>query len=47
MIDGNQVTIQFHVDDLKISHVKQSIIDSVLDYLNKEFGTTSYNWNDT
>jgi hypothetical protein len=40
MIDGNQITIQFHVDDLKISHMKQSVIDSVLDDLNKEFGTT-------
>jgi hypothetical protein len=40
MIDGNQITIQFHVDDLKISHIKQSVIDSVLNDLNKEFGTT-------
>jgi hypothetical protein len=40
MIDGNQVTIQFHVDDIKISHVKQSVIDSVLDDLNRTFGTT-------
>jgi hypothetical protein len=40
MIDGNQITIQFHVDDLKISHVKQSVIDSILDGLNKEFGTS-------
>jgi hypothetical protein len=40
MIDGNQITIQFHVDDLKMSHVKQSVIDSVLADLNNEFGTT-------
>jgi hypothetical protein len=40
MVDGNQVTIQFHVDDLKISHMKQYVIDSILDDLNKEFGTT-------
>jgi hypothetical protein len=40
MIDGDQITIQFHVDDLKISHMKQSVIDSVFDDLNKEFGTT-------
>jgi hypothetical protein len=39
MVEGNQVTIQFHVNDLKISHMKQSVIDSVLDDLNKEFGT--------
>ena len=40
MVDGNQVTIQFHVDDLKISHVKQSVVDAVLTDLNKQFGTT-------
>jgi hypothetical protein len=40
MVDGDQITIQFHVDDLKISHLKQSVIDSVLNDLNKEFGTT-------
>jgi hypothetical protein len=40
MIDGNQITIQFHVDDLKISHVKQSVIDSVLTDLNNTFGTS-------
>jgi hypothetical protein len=40
MIDGNQITVQFHVDDLKISHVKQSVIDSVLSDLNNKFGTS-------
>jgi hypothetical protein len=40
MIDGNQITIQFHLDDLKISHMKQSVVDSVLTDLNNEFGTT-------
>jgi hypothetical protein len=39
MVDGNQVTIQFHVDDLKISHVKQLVIDDVLADLNNKFGT--------
>jgi hypothetical protein len=40
MVDGNQITIQFHVDDLKISHVKQSVIDLVLNDLNNKFGTS-------
>jgi hypothetical protein len=40
MVDGNQITIQFHVDDLKISHKDQSVIDAVLLDLNNEFGTT-------
>jgi hypothetical protein len=40
MVNGNQITIQFHVDDLKISHKDQSVIDVVLLNLNNEFGTT-------
>jgi hypothetical protein len=40
MVDGNQITIQFHVDDLKKSHKDQSVIDAVLLNLNNEFGTT-------
>jgi hypothetical protein len=39
MIEGKQCTIQFHVDDLKMSHVKQSVLDNVIDKLNAEFGT--------
>ena len=39
MIDGKQCTIQFHVDDLKMSHVTQSVLDGVIDLLNGEFGT--------
>jgi hypothetical protein len=40
MINGNQITIQFHVDYLKISHMDQSVIDSVLNDLNNKFGTS-------
>jgi hypothetical protein len=40
MINGKQCTIQFHVDDLKMSHVKQSVLDDVIDKLNDEFGVT-------
>jgi hypothetical protein len=39
MVEGHQITIQFHVDDLKISHVNQSVIDGVLIDLNSTFGT--------
>ena len=38
MVDGTQLTIQFHVDDLKISHVSQTAIDDVIDALNAIFG---------
>jgi hypothetical protein len=30
IINGEQVTIQFHVDDLKISHKEQSVLDVIL-----------------
>jgi hypothetical protein len=39
MVNNNQITIQFHVDDLKISHKEQSVVDSVLNDLNIKFGT--------
>jgi hypothetical protein len=39
MINGKQCTIQFHVDDLKVSHVKHSVLDDIIDQLNAEFGT--------
>jgi hypothetical protein len=39
MVNGNQVTTQFHVDDLKISHTEQSVIDEILSDLNNKFGT--------
>jgi hypothetical protein len=39
MIEGKQCPIQFHVDDLKMSHVKQSVLDGIIDKLNAEFGT--------
>ena len=38
MIDGKQCTIQFHVDDLKMSHVEQSVLDGVINKLNDKFG---------
>jgi hypothetical protein len=39
MVNGNQVTIQFHVDDLKMSHTDQSVMDEILYDLNNKFGT--------
>jgi hypothetical protein len=39
VINGEQITIQFHVDDLKISHKQQSVLDDVLNDLNIKFGT--------
>ena len=30
MVDGKQCTIQFHVDDLKLSHVNQGVLDGII-----------------
>jgi hypothetical protein len=38
LIDGNQCTIVWHVDDLKISHVNPDVVSSVINDLNQVFG---------
>ena len=38
MVNGVQCTVQFHVDDLRLSCVHQSVLDNMIDELNKEFG---------
>ena len=38
LVNGEQITVQFHVDDLKISHKHQSIINAFLTGLRSEFG---------
>ena len=38
MINGEQCTIQFHVDDLLISHKDTSVLNEIIDQLNNEFG---------
>ena len=38
MIDEKQCTILWHVDDLKISHVKSEIVTSVIALINAEVG---------
>ena len=39
MIDGYQYTIQVHVDDLKLSFVRQNELDKIIAALNKIFGS--------
>ena len=39
MVNGQQVTIQFPVDDLKISRVERSVIDKIVNDLNSIFKT--------
>jgi hypothetical protein len=37
-IDGEQCTIIWHIDDLKLSHVKQEVLDDVANKLNAKYG---------
>jgi hypothetical protein len=37
MIERNQMTICFHVDDCKLVHHKTKVMDSMLEYLRKEY----------
>ena len=37
MVFGEQVTVQFYVDDLKVSHQDQAVLDDFLDELRSEF----------
>ena len=37
MVTGEQVTVQFHVNDLKVSHKDQAVLDDFLDELKSEF----------
>jgi hypothetical protein len=39
IINGEQVTVQFHVDDLKIYHKEQSVLDVILNDLDLKFST--------
>ena len=42
-IDGEQCTIIWHVDDLKISHKKESVVRSVIGKIEDKFGKMSVN----
>ena len=37
-IDGKQCTIIWHVDDLKLSHVKQAVLEGIIKRLNEKYG---------
>ena len=38
MVDGKQLTVAWHVDDFKISHVSSAVLDKFIDDLDNEFG---------
>jgi hypothetical protein len=37
MIEGDQMTISFHVDNCKLSHRKTKVMDSMIEYLRQEY----------
>ena len=37
MVNGEQITVQFHVDDLKVSHKKQAVLEDFLKDLRDKF----------
>ena len=37
MVNGEQITVQFHVDDLKVSHKERSVLEDFLNELRNEF----------
>jgi hypothetical protein len=38
IIDGKQCTILWHVDDLKLSHVKQEVLENIAEKINDKYG---------
>ena len=38
MVNGEQITVQVHVDNLKVSHKAQSVLEDFLGDLRNEFG---------
>ena len=39
MVNGKQLTVAWHVDDLKVLHVEESVLDDFIAMMEKEFGT--------
>ena len=38
MVNGSQLTVVWHVDDLKLSHKEQCTVDLLIDWLKEQFG---------
>ena len=45
MINGKQITIQYFVDDLKISHVDEKVVDKEIKRISKKFRTNTQQLN--
>jgi Uri superfamily endonuclease len=38
IVDGKQLTVAWHVDDLKASHIKTTVVDQFITDMECEFG---------
>ena len=38
MVDGYQMTVVWHVDDLKVSHKDEAVVDGLIAYLKGKYG---------
>ena len=38
MINGKQCTIVWYVDDVKVSHVDETVVSDIITFMQKEFG---------
>ena len=38
IVNGEQITVQFYVDDLNVSHKEQSVLEDFFSNLRSEFG---------
>jgi len=43
MVKGKQLTVVWHVDDLKISHADPAVVGGLIEELNKRYGTVRIN----
>ena len=41
MIEGKQCNLTWHVDDLKVSHTSQEVVETIIQLLSNEFGKES------
>ena len=37
-VDGGQLTMAWHMDDMKVSHEKEEVLDEFIGMMEKEFG---------
>ena len=38
MVKGTQMTVVWHVDDMKVSHARKDVIDSFIEWIKEKYG---------